>query len=73
MEGGSRSATPHLYLGRKAAMSAKRNLLVRVPTGEFSYTYRNETDEELLQRYDFLEVRLQDIRFSIQYYDQPMG
>lgn len=43
-EGGYRHGTPHLYLGKRAAMNAKR-----------AY---EETDEELLKRYTFKPVKI---------------
>lgn len=43
-EGNYRSGTPHLYLGKRAAMAAKRGY--------------KETDEELLERYTFKPVKI---------------
>lgn len=50
LEGGSVGRTPHLYLGLKAAMAAKRGY--------------NETTAELLERYDFIPVRLEVVNES---------
>jgi hypothetical protein len=59
LEAGSKGVTPHLYLSLKMAMAAKRSLYVHEPNDSpLGYSYRPETDAELLDRYEFIEVNL---------------